>query len=99
MSSSNSLTHDQTEPKTGLVVINLVVTFVILIVLVILSFIFYSGSISKIQDQHDDRYVSTGYAKFNDDQQVELNQLQYREGYIKLPIDLAKQSIIVRYSK
>ena len=99
MSKSNQLTHDQSEPKYGFVVISVILTFIVLIMIVAFSMIFYSISLSQDQDRKDRDYITSSFLDFHNAQEIELNRLEAEKNYIKLPIDLAKKAVLLDYSR
>jgi 5-bromo-4-chloroindolyl phosphate hydrolysis protein len=99
MTKSKLLTHDQSEPQYGLVIGSVILTFVVLLGVIYFSMMFYTSTVSQNQDQKNRDYVRSQLPKFNALQTTELNRLQYRGNYIKLPIELAKKAVILKYSQ
>ena len=99
MSQSTQLTHDQSEPRYGWVIGGIILTFVVLLLIVWGSIFFYDITISQSRDYKDKYYVQSQLSVFDAEQNKELHRLQYRGEHIKLPIELAKKSVILEYSK
>ena len=99
MSQSTQLTHDQSEPRYGWVIGGIILTFVVLLLIVWGSIFFYDITISQSRDYKDQYYVQSQLSVFDSEQNKELHRLQSRGEYIKLPIELAKKSVILEYSK
>tara|TARA_B100001113_G_C20833917_1_gene502355 strand:- start:14 stop:313 length:300 start_codon:yes stop_codon:yes gene_type:complete len=99
MSNSKQLTHDQSEPKYNFVIISIILTFVALVGIVCFSIIFYSISLSQDQDRKDRDYIYSSFLDFQKVETEELNRLGRENGKIKLPIELAKERVIIEYAR
>ena len=99
MSHSTQLTHDQSDPRYGWVIGGIILTFVVLLLIVCFSILFYDVTVSQSRDYKDQYYVQSQLSVFESEQNKELSRLQYRGEHIKLPIELAKKSVILEYSK
>ena len=99
MSHSTQLTHDQSDPYYGWVIGGIILTFVILLIIIFFSRLFYDSTVSQSRDRKEHYYVRSQLASFNESQTKELNRLQYRKNYVKLPIKLAKKAVILNYSR
>jgi hypothetical protein len=99
MSHSTQLTHDQSEPHYGWVIGGIILTFVVLLLIVCFSILFYDVTVSHSRDYKDQYYVQSQLSVFDAEQNRELSRLQYRGEPIKLPIELAKKAVILEYSK
>lgn len=99
MSHSTQLTHDQSEPSYGWIIGGIIAGFVFLLLIVWFSIFFYDITVSQSRDDKDQYYVQSQLSVFNAEEHHELSRLQYQAKYIKLPIELAKKSVILDYTK
>ena len=96
---TKNITHDQSNPKYGFVIMSVILTFVALLALVYFSSVYYAITISEDQTSKDSQYQSRYYQDFKDNEQIELDRLGQEAGYVKIPIDIAKKAVLRDYNR